>query len=219
MERLGPPLYLLLGAVGLLLVIGCANVSILLLARGTARQHELAVRSAIGASRWRIQRQLLTEALTLSLTGAIGGVLLAYRSVPVLVRLLPEFSFPHEAVISVNLPVLMFSVVIAILTGVLFGLAPAFEFSRPDLARLMQSSSRRTTGGGRGKRTHSVLVGGQIALTLLLLTSAAAAMNGFVRLIRSDLGYDPHNTMSVGIPVHQNSHVTWRTGPTISCNC
>jgi putative ABC transport system permease protein len=209
MERLGPPLYLLLGAVGLLLVIGCANVSILLLARGTARQHELAIRSAIGASRWRIQRQLLTEALGLSLLGAIGGVLLAYRSVPVLVRLLPEFSFPHEAVIRVNLPVLLFSVAVAIVTGVLFGLAPAFEFSRPEVAQLMQSSSRRTTGGGRGKRTRSVLVAGQIALTLLLLTSAAAAMNGFVRLVRAELGYDPHNTMSVGIPVHQNSHVSW----------
>lgn len=209
MERLGPPLYLLLGAVSLLLVIGCANVSILLLARGTARQHELAIRSAIGASRWRIQRQLLTEALGLSLIGAIGGVLLAYRSVPVLVRFLPEFSFPHEAVIRVNLPVLMFSVAIAIVTGVLFGLAPAFEFSRPEVAQLMQSSSRRTTGGGRGKRTHGILVAGQIALTLLLLTSAAAAMNGFVRLVRADLGYDPHNTMSVGIPVHQNSHVSW----------
>jgi predicted permease len=209
MERLGPPLYLLLGAVGLLLVIGCANVSILLLARGTARQHELAIRSAIGASRWRIQRQLLTEALALSLTGAIGGVLLAYRSVPMLVRLLPEFSFPHEAVIRVNLPVLLFSVALSIVTGVLFGLAPAFESSRPEVAQLMQSSSRRTTGGGRGKRTHSILVAGQIALTLLLLTSAAAAMNGFVRLVRADLGYDPHNTMSVGIPVHQNSHVSW----------
>jgi len=209
MGRLGPPLYLLLGAVGLLLLIGCANVSILLLARGTARQHELAIRSAIGASRWRIQRQLLTEALALSLAGAIGGVLLAYRSVPLLVGLLPEFSFPHEAVISVNLPVLGFSVVIAIVTGVLFGLAPAFELSRPDVAQLIQTSSRRTTGGGRGKRTHRVLVAGQIALTLLLLTSAAAAMNGFIRLVRADLGYDPHNTMSVGIPVHQNSHVSW----------
>src|ERR1700722_4607211 len=209
MQRLGPPLYLLLGAVGLLLLIGCANVSILLLARGTARQHELAVRSAIGASRWRIQRQLLTEALVLSFTGAVGGVLLAFRSVPVLVRFLPEFSFPHEAVISVNLPVLLFSVAIAIITGVLFGLAPAFEFSRPEVAQLMQSSSRRTTGGGRGKRTHSILVAGQIALTLFLLTPPAGAMNGFVRLVRADLGYDPHRTMSVGIPVHQNSHVSW----------
>jgi putative ABC transport system permease protein len=209
MEHLGRSLFLLFGAVALLLLIGCANVSILLMARGTARQQELAIRSAIGASRWRIQRQLLTEAVALSLAGAIGGVVLAFRLLPVLVRWLPEYSFPHEAVIRVNLPVLGFTVAVAILTGILFGLAPAFQFSRPQVAQLMQSSSRRTTGGGQGKKTHNILVAGQIALTLLLLTSAGAAMNGFVRLIRAELGYDPHNTMSVGIPVHQNSHVSW----------
>ncbi len=208
-EHLGHSLFLLFGAVALLLLIGCANVSILLLARGTARQHELAVRAAIGASRWRIQRQLLTEALALSLIGALGGVVLAYRLLPAFLNWLPEQSFPHAAVIQVNLPVLVFSVAIAILTGILFGLSPAFEFSRPQLAQLMQSSSSRTTGGARGKRTHGALIVGQIALTLLLLTSAAAAINGFIRLLRADLGYDPHNVMSVGIPVHQNSHVSW----------
>jgi putative ABC transport system permease protein len=208
-EHLGQSLFLLFGAVALLLLIGCANVSILLLARGTARQHELAIRSAIGASRWRIQRQLLTEALALSLLGALGGVLLAYRLLPLLVTWLPEYSFPHEVVISINLAVLVFSIVIAVVTGVLSGLAPALQFSRPQVAELMQSSSRRSTGGTRSKRTHNVLVAGQIALTLLLLTSSAAAVNGFVRLVRTDLGYDPHNTMSVGIPVHQNAHVSW----------
>ena len=208
-EHLGKSLFLLLGAVGLLLLIGCANVSILLLARGTARQHELAIRSAIGASRWRIERQLLTEAVALSLCGAVGGILLAYRSLPILVRWLPEYSFPREVVIGVNLPVLGFTVAIAMLTGVLFGLAPAFHFSRPQIARLMQSSSKRTTGGGVARRTHRILVAGQIALTLLLLTSAGAAMNGFVRIIHAQLGYDPHHTMSVGIPVHQNAHVSW----------
>ena len=208
-EHLGRSLFLLFGAVALLLLIGCANVSILLLARGTARQHELAVRSAIGASRRRIQRQLLTEALALSLVGALGGVLLAYRLLPLLIRWLPEYSFPREVVISLNLPVLGFSIAIAILTGLLSGLAPAFQFSRPEVAQLMQSGSRRTTGGARGKRTHAVLVAGQIALTLLMLTSAAAATNGFLKLIRTDLGYDPHHTMSVGIPVHQNAHVSW----------
>ncbi|HEV2984898.1 MAG TPA: ABC transporter permease, partial [Vicinamibacterales bacterium] len=186
-EHLGRSLFLLFGAVALLLLIGCANVSILLLARGTARQHELAVRSAIGASRWRIQRQLLTDALALSLLGALGGVLLAYRSLPLLVRWLPAYSFPHEVDISLNLPVLAFSVALAVLTGVLFGLAPAFHFSRPQVAQLMQSSSRRATGGARGKRVHGVLVTGQIALTMLLLTSAAAAINGFLRLVRTDL--------------------------------
>jgi predicted permease len=209
MERLGRSLFLLLAAVSLLLLVGCANVSILLLARGTARQQELAVRSAIGASRWRIQRQLLTETLALSLAGAAGGVLLAYRLLPVLVRWLPEFSFPHEVVIRVNLPVLGFTVVLGVLTGLLFGLAPAFQSSRPQLAQLIQSGARRTTGGVRGRRMHRILVGSQIALTLLLLTSAAAAMNGFVRLVNANLGYDPHNTMSVGIPVHQNTHGTW----------
>ena len=133
-EHLGHSLFLLFGAVALLLLIGCANVSILLLARATARQHELAVRSAVGASRWRIQRQLLTEALALSVLGALGGVLLAYRLLPVLVRWLPEYSFPHEVVISINLPVLGFSIAIAMVTGVLSGLAPAFQFSRPQVA-------------------------------------------------------------------------------------
>jgi putative ABC transport system permease protein len=208
-ERLGPSLYLLFAAVSLLLLIGCANVAILLLARGTARQHELAVRSAIGATRWRIQRQLLTEALALSLCGALGGILLAYRLLPLLVTWLPEYSFPHEASLRISLPVLGFSVALAILTGVLSGLAPAFHFSRPQIAHLMHSTSRRATGGARGKRTHDLLVAGQIALSLLLLTSAAAAINGFVRLIQTNLGYDPHHTMSVGIPVHQNSHVSW----------
>jgi predicted permease len=208
-ERLGPSLYLLFLAVTLLLLIGCANVAILLLARGTARQHELAVRSAIGATRWRIQRQLLTEALALSLCGAVGGILLAYRLLPVLVEWLPEYSFPHEVAIRINLPVLAFSVALAIVTGVLSGLAPAFHFSRPQIAQLMHSSSRRSTGGSRGKRTYDLLVAGQIALSLLLLTSAASAVNGFVRLLQANLGYDPHNTMSVGIPVHQNTHVSW----------
>ena len=208
-EHLGRSLFLLLGAVSLLLFIGCANVSILLLARGTARQHELAIRSAIGASRWRIQRQLLAEALALSLLGALGGVLLAFGLLPLIVRFLPEYSFPHEALIGINLPVLGFSVALAIATGVASGLAPAFQFSTPQVAQLMQSSSRRLAGGSRGKRTHNILVASQIALTLLLLTSAAAAINGFVKLVRADLGYDPHNIMSVGIPIHQNTHGTW----------
>jgi len=209
LEHLGPSLALLFAAVALLLLIGCANVSILLLARGTARQHELAVRSAIGASRGRIYRQLLTEALALSLVGAAAGVALAYRLLPLLMRWLPEYSFPHEVAIAINLPVLAFSCAMGIITGVLSGLAPANQFSRPQVARLMQTGSRRSVGSAHGKRMHGALVAGQIAMTLLLLTSAAAAINGFVRLIRVNLGYDPRNTMSVGIPVHQNAHVSW----------
>ena len=111
-------LMLLFGAVTLLLVIGCANVSILMLARGTARMHELALRSSMGASRWRIMRQLLTESVLLSLAGAVIGVLLAFAAVKWIAAALPFYSFPHEAAIHVSVPVLAFSVAIAVLTGI-----------------------------------------------------------------------------------------------------
>ena len=207
--RIGGTLFLLLAAVTLLLLIGCGNVSILLLARATGRQHEMAVRSAIGAERSRILRQLLTEALMLSFTGAVIGVALANSLVKLIVNWLPEFSFPHEATISINLPVLYFSVGLALLTGIAFGISPALQSARPDIAQVMQSTTRKMTAGLHGRRTHSVLIAGQIALTLLLLAGAGVAMQGFVRLMRVDLGYDPHNTMSVGIPVHDNTYTTW----------
>ena len=206
--RIGGSLYLLFAAVALLLLIGCGNVSILLLARGTAREHEIAVRSAVGASHFRILRQLLTESLMLSLAGAVLGVLLAYRILTLIVAWLPEFSFPHEAAIKINMPVLLFSVGLALFTGILFGLSPSLQLSRPDVSSIMQASSKRT-GGVRGKRLHSILIAGQIALTLVLLAAAGAAIEGFLHLMRTNLGYDPHNTMSVGIPVHDNTYTTW----------
>src|SRR5271154_176915 len=129
-------LYLLFGAVGLLLAIGCGNVSILLLARGTARQHEFAVRSAVGASGGRIVRQLLTESVILSFIGAGLGVLLAYGSLGFMVDRLPEGSLPNEARFHVNLPVLLFSVGIALVTGILFGLFPALQFARPEISQV-----------------------------------------------------------------------------------
>ena len=199
---------LLFGAVGLLLAIGCGNVSILLLARGTARQHEFAVRSAVGASGFRIVRQLLTESLILALTGAGLGVLLAYRSVGWMVARLPQYSFPHEADFHVNIPVLLFSVGLALLTGVIFGLFPALNLARPQISQVMQTSSRKVAGTVRGKQWHTVLIAGQIALTLLLMSAAGTAIQGFVRMMRIPLGYDPHHVMSVGIPVHDNTYTT-----------
>ncbi len=211
MREIGPTLYLLLGSVALLLLIGCGNVSILLLARGTAREHEFAVRAAVGAGRSRLVRQLLTESLLLSLSGAALGVLVAYRLVAIIVPMLPESSFPHEAAISINLPVLCFSVALAIFTGVFFGLSPAMQFSRPEVSQVMQASTKKVMGGVRGKRMHNALISGQIALTLLLLASAGAAISGFIKLNHSHLGYNPHNVMSVGIPVHDNTYTTWES--------
>lgn len=206
---LGGTLYLLLSAVALLLAIGCGNVSILLLARGTARQHEMAVRSAIGASQNRIIRQLLTESMLLSFTGAGLGVLLAYRALAVIIDLLPKYSFPHEAGIQINVPVLLFSVAVAVLTGILFGLWPALQLSRPAVSQVMQSSTRKIVGGVRGRKTHGALIAAQAALTLLMLAGAGAAMHGFLRLIHTPLGYDPHNVMSVGIPIHDGAFPKW----------
>jgi putative ABC transport system permease protein len=208
-RNLGGTLALLFSAVALMLLIGCGNVSILLLARGTARQQELAVRTAIGAARVRIVRQLLTESLGLSLVGSLAGVLLASQLVRLIMRWMPENQFPSEAAIRINLPVLLFSMGLAIFTGVLFGLWPAFHLSRPDLAQVMQSGSRRTTGGAHGKRSHAILVAAQVALTLVLLTGAGEAIAAFRHLMHTELGYDPSHTMSVGIPVHDNTHLQW----------
>jgi predicted permease len=202
-------LYLLFGAVALLLAIGCGNVSILLLARGTARQHELAVRSAVGATRFRIVQQLLTEALLLSLIGAGLGVVLAYSALGFIVARLPEFSFPHEADFHVNMPVLLFSVSLAVISGVLFGVFPAFESARREINHVIQAGTHKLSGSVRGKRMHTGLIAGQIALTLLLLTAAGAAIQGFSRMMRRPLGYEPHHVMSVGIPIHENTLTKW----------
>jgi predicted permease len=208
-ERIGGTLYLLLAAVALLLMIGCGNVSILLLARGTARQYELAIRSAVGAASSRILRQLLTESLLLSITGAALGVALATGLVKLIANWLPEFSFPHEAAINISLPVLFFSVGVALVTGVVFGISPALQSSRPAIAPVIQANTRKMTAGAHGRRIHNILIAGQLSLTLLLLAGAGTAMQAFVRMMRVNLGYDPHNTMSVIIPLHEGSYTTW----------
>jgi len=200
---------LLFGAVALLLAIGCGNVSILLLARGTARQHEFAIRTAVGASRSRIVRQLLTESLLLSLTGAGLGIVVAYRAIGFIIPRLPDHSYPYEADFHINLAVLFFSVGLALLSGVVFGLFPALQSARPEISQVMQAGTRRLTGSVKGRRLHTALIAGQIALTLLLMTAAGAAIQAFIRMNRVPLGYTPQHVMSVIIPLRENAHTTW----------
>jgi predicted permease len=199
-------LMLLFGAVTLLLVIGCANVSILMLARGTARMHELALRSSVGASRWRIMRQLLTESVLLSLVGTVVGVGLAYGAVKWIAAALPYYSFPHEAAIHVSVPVLVFSVLVAVVTGILFGMSPALQLSRPNLSELIQSGAGRHSGGGTDRKTHRALIMGQVALTLVLLTIAGAATRAFLTAYKIPLGFDVDNVSYLGLAIPKKSY-------------
>jgi predicted permease len=202
-------LFLLQGVVALLLAIGCGNVSILLLARGTARQHELAVRAAVGAGRRRIVRQLLTEALLLAAVGAVLGVAMSYGILALIRLLLPRWAFAPEVVIRIHLPELLFSVAVALATAALFGLWPALRISQTRPGEML-TSTRRVAGSVGGRRTHNALVGGQIALTLLILAAAGAATEGFVRLMHTPLGFDPHNVMVLAIPLRENTYSSWR---------
>ena len=140
---MGPRLFLLLGAVTSLLLIGCANVSILLLVRGAHRQQELAVRAALGAGRVRIVRQLLTEALAIAVVGATLGVLIAWKGLALIVAWIPTNSFAAESVIEMNVPVLLFSTALAVVTAMVFGVWPALQLSRPELGA--GGASRRAT--------------------------------------------------------------------------
>src|SRR3984957_14845911 len=206
-QNLGRTLALLLAGVVLLLIIGCANCSILLLARGRARQYELAIRTAIGASRWRIVRQLLVEALVISCTGAVVGVAASYWLARFLLLLSPD-SFPAESVIRINAFLLAFSVALALFSGILFGLAPALRLSRNDLARALPG---RQAGSVVVPARHrwSVLIAAQVALTLLLVATAGTAIRGFLRLTQMPLGYDPANVMQLGISLHAHNPAEW----------
>lgn len=206
-QNTGRALYLLLAGVLVLLLIGCANCSLLLLARGAARQQELAVRSALGASRWRIARQLLVEAMTISLAGAVLGVAASYW----LARLaldLERSVFPPESTIRVNLPVLAFSVALALLSGLLFGLAPALRLSQTDSPQRGLQSGRRVAGRITTWRLP-FLIAAQIALTLLLLATAGMAANGFLEVMRAPLGYQPKHVLEAGIFMHFENPQVW----------
>jgi putative ABC transport system permease protein len=203
-------LVLLFCAVLALLIIGCANVSILMLARGTARQHELAVRVSVGAGRGRLIQQLLTESVVLSLTGAALGVLAAYKGVHALAEALPFFSFPHEAAIHVNGVVLAFSAGVALLTGILFGISPAFQLSSPQVSHLIQANSSKHSGSARSRNTHRFLIAGQVALTLLLLASAGAALKAFMVRVHTPLGFDPNHILALNVGFPKGANATWQ---------
>jgi predicted permease len=208
----------LFGAVALLLLIACANVANLLLARATAREGEMTIRISVGATRMRLIRQLLTESVLLAVAGGSFGVALAYGAVRAIVALMPEYSIPHEAVIALNWPVLWFALGISVLTGLVFGIAPALQVSGETQAEGLRSSGRGAGVGARSRGLHNSLIVAEVVLSLVLLTGAGLAINGLFALERQNLGYNPRNALTFRIPLSETRYKQWSTRLTLFQN-
>lgn len=200
-------LQLLLGAVAFLLLIACANVANLQLARGTARAREMAVRMSIGAGRLRLLRQLLTESVLLSLAGGLFGVLFAFGAIRTIVALMPEFYVPNESRVTVNFPVLAFSLAVSVLTGIVFGLVPALHTSRSDITDALRAG-RSTATGTQGGRTRNLLVVIEVALAVVLLVSAGLTVRTFFVLQTMDAGITADRVLLVGVPLPPAKYAT-----------
>jgi putative ABC transport system permease protein len=200
-----PALLILLGAVCFVLLIACANVTNLLMARGAARQRELAIRTALGASRLRVVRQLLTESLLLSVIGGGAGLLLAVWGVEMLTRWTPA-NVPRIQNVTIDSRVLFFTFLVALLTGLLFGLLPALQSSRTDLNETLKEGGRTGAGGARRQRIRSVLIVSEVALALMLLVGAGLLLKSFNRLLSVDPGFDPDNVLTMNVSLPQRGY-------------
>ncbi len=190
-------LLVLMGAVAFLLLIACANVADLLMARAAARQKEIAVRTALGASRWRVIRQLVTESVLLGLTGGAAALALAFWGLDLLVAHLPPF-MPRVEQIGIDGRVLLFTLLISLLTGLIFGLLPALKASKPDIVGSLKDLVTSAAGGARD-RSRRVLVIAQVALSLVLLVGAGLMIKSFWRLQDVDPGFEPQNLLTMTV--------------------
>ena len=195
-----PALLLLLASVALVLLIACANVANLLLARAAARVRELALRTALGATRGRIVRQVLAEGLLLSIAGGTVGLLIALWAMPLLVAAHPG-NIPRVAEVSLDLRLLAFSLGVSVLTGVLFGMAPALKVSKLDLNGSLKEGGRGSAGSRAGNHVRSLLVVSEVALSLVLLVGAGLLIRSFVALLGTPAGYDPSRLLTATLDV------------------
>jgi len=198
------PLYAMFGAVVLVLLIACANVANLLLVRASTRESEMAVRTALGAAKSRIMRQLVTESLLLSAGGAVLGLALAAWAVAAVVAFGPE-GLPRLGEVAIDGRVLAFALTISVFTGVLFGLVPAFHAARPDIAQMLRESVRGSSKGGM-QRTRSALVVAEMTLAVVLLVGAGLLIHSFVRLINVDPGFNPERVIAFNLSLPQTKY-------------
>ncbi|MFY9746994.1 MAG: ABC transporter permease [Acidobacteriaceae bacterium] len=203
-------LHLLFAAVALLLLIACVNVANLQLARTTGRAREIAMRLAIGAGRGRLVRLLLTESVLLSVVGGALGVMFALGATRLIVVLLPPNYVPNEARIVINGWVLLFSLGVSMLTGILFGLAPALRSSRPDLVGTLKDGGGGAAGSLRGRAMRSWLVVAEISLSVVLLAGASLAVRGFVQMLRTDPGFQPERVVRIDVTLAPKRYPTWQ---------
>jgi putative ABC transport system permease protein len=192
----GAMLLLLFGAVSFVLLIACANVANLLLASAATRQKEMAIRTALGASRFRVLRQLLTESLMLAFAGGAMGLLLAIWGVALITKLLPQ-DFPRLTEINLDWRVLAFTLVASVLTGILFGLAPALQISRTDVQESLKESGRGSSSGRRHNRLRNLLIVGEVALSVVLLVGAGLLFRSFLQLQAVNTGFTPQQVLTV----------------------
>jgi len=188
-------LWLLLGAVTFVLLIGCANVANLLLASGASRQKEIAIRTALGASRWRVMRQLFTESTMLALTGGAVGLLIAFWGLAAITKLLPT-DFPRLNEIHIDLRILGFTFVASVLTGILFGLAPALQISRADVQDTIKETGRGTSGSRRQSRFRQALIVVEVALSVVLLVGAGLLFRSFMHLQAVNTGFSSQQVLT-----------------------
>ncbi|HEY7302668.1 MAG TPA: ABC transporter permease [Bryobacteraceae bacterium] len=198
-------LLVLLGAVVLVLLLACVNAANLLLARATARQREIAVRAAVGAGRWRLIRQMLTESVLLALAGAVIGAGLAVAGVKILVALLPA-DFPRAGDIRVDVPLFLFALVIALGTGIAFGTVPAWQGSRADLRDALHESGRSATGSRATLRLRNGLVMSEVTLACVLLIGAGLMLRSFVNLLKTNPGFRPEQVLTASISLPDASY-------------
>jgi putative ABC transport system permease protein len=189
---------MLLGAVAIVLLIACANVANLLLARASSREREVGIRAALGAGRWRLIRQLMVESVLLAAAGTLLAVLLAWWGINVLRTSMPE-GVPRIAAIALDLRVLLAAAATALVTGLLFGIFPALQLSRPDLTSALKDGARGASTGGARQRMRSALVVIEVALAVILLVGAALFIGSFRSLMKIDPGFDPRNVLTAGL--------------------